>query len=679
MTDPSKAVFLSYASQDAEAAQRICEALRAAGIEVWFDQSELTGGDAWDHQIRQQIHDCALFVPIISANTQARPEGYFRLEWRLADQRTHLMGKSRAFLVPVCVDDTRDSDADVPDSFSAVQWTRLAGGETPPAFAERVRRLLSPSDGQPTAPGPPSAGRTATSPPAASTRAQSRRTALVLVLVALTVAVIGAGYLAVDKFVLSRRVAVGTPASVVAGAAAQRAIPEKSIAVLPFVDMSEKKDQEYFSDGLSEELIDLLAKGSDMRVPARTSSFYFKGKQATISEIATALGVANVLEGSVRKSGQTLRVTAQLIRAADGYHIWSESYDRELKDVFKVQDEIAAAVVAALKAKLFPTWKVGSARLTASAEAYSQYLIGRQGYIQGTLDSTRTAIAAFRQAITFDPRFAAAYAGLATAKAFVAMQLADGRAGDGEALRQALADAERAIALDPNLADGYSARGVIRLYQWEWVSAAADLLEAVTVDPHDSVARRRYSRLLADLGRLPEAIAGEQQATELDPLDGDAWYYLGTYLVSVGRLAEAKLAYRRVLEINAEAGGVRWDLANIAFLEGRTQAFLDYAKQEKDDALRLADVAIAEDALGHRTESQQALDELIARFGGKRPSYVVSVYARREDRDHAFQWIDRAYAIRDTNLESIKYDNDLANLRGDSRYKAMLHKMNLPE
>ncbi len=142
MSEPTKAVFLSYASQDAAAARRIAEALRAAGIEVWFDQSELRGGDAWDHKIRTQIRECALFLPVISANTQARLEGYFRLEWRLADRRTELMGKSKAFLLPVCVDDTRDVEADVPDSFLAVQWTRLPGGEADPVFCRRIAMLL---------------------------------------------------------------------------------------------------------------------------------------------------------------------------------------------------------------------------------------------------------------------------------------------------------------------------------------------------------------------------------------------------------------------------------------------------------------------------------------------------------------------------------------------------------
>src|SRR5712671_7467681 len=145
VTEPSHAVFLSYASQDAEAAQRICEALRAAGIEVFLDQSELRGGDAWDQKIRREIHDCALFIPVISANTTSRHEGYFRLEWDLADQRTHMMSRNRAFIVPVCIDDTADTGADVPESFLRVQWTRLRGGETPPEFVERIRRLLTPA------------------------------------------------------------------------------------------------------------------------------------------------------------------------------------------------------------------------------------------------------------------------------------------------------------------------------------------------------------------------------------------------------------------------------------------------------------------------------------------------------------------------------------------------------
>jgi hypothetical protein len=248
MRDSAKAIFLSYASQDAEAARRICDSLRAAGLEVWFDRSELRGGDAWDASIRNQIKECALFIPIISRNTEARAEGYFRLEWRLADQRTHLMAKSRAFLVPVCIDDTRDVEAEAPDSFSAVQWTRLPDGNAPLAFIERISRLLSPDERLPAIPG----RRPVAEPP-----------------------------------VMDLLPALST-------------IPQTSIAVLPFANLTNDAEKEYFSDGLAEELIHILTSVPGLKVPARTSSFAYKGRNTDIRQIAKDLGVATVLEGSVR-------------------------------------------------------------------------------------------------------------------------------------------------------------------------------------------------------------------------------------------------------------------------------------------------------------------------------------------------------------------------------------------
>src|SRR5579862_2083871 len=346
MTGPNNAVFLSYASEDAVAAQRICDALRAAGIEVWFDRSELRGGDAWDRQIRKQIHDCALFIAVISAHSNARNEGYFRREWRLAVDRTHDMADDSPFLLPVVIDATTEASARAPDQFRQVQWSQLPDGATPQSFVDRVLRLLAPTGAE--APGQARAAqRSATTTIHISKTPQSNlgsswRFAITLLVIA--AAVIAAGYFVIDRAVLARRVMVTDTAPPAVAAA-----PEKSIAVLPFLDMSEKHDQEYFSDGLSEELIDLLTKVPALRVPARTSSFSFKGKQATIADIAKALDVTHVLEGSVRKSGNTLRITVQLIRVDTGYHVWSETYDRKLDDIFQIQDEIAKSVVNGLK------------------------------------------------------------------------------------------------------------------------------------------------------------------------------------------------------------------------------------------------------------------------------------------------------------------------------------------
>ena len=335
MNTTSRAVFISYASQDAEAAGRICEALRAAGLEVWFDQSELRGGDAWDQQIRRQIHECALFVPVISATIQGRPE-IVRREWRLAVDRTHDMSERVAFLVPVVIDDTGDAQADVPDAFRAVQWSRLPSGPTP-AFVARISQLLSPSKSQAPAHARPSNGSVPFSERQGAIGAVSLRLRLVSLLIA-AVTVIGVGYLAADKFFLPKRTLQTSAPGGQPTAPAQGATSEKSIAVLPFIDISEKRDQGYFSDGLSEELIDLLGKVPGLHVPARASSFYFKGKQSTLPDIAKALNVTHVLEGSVRKSGDRLRITAELVHVADDTRVWSETFDRELDDIFKLPE-----------------------------------------------------------------------------------------------------------------------------------------------------------------------------------------------------------------------------------------------------------------------------------------------------------------------------------------------------
>jgi len=681
MTEPARAVFLSYASQDAQAARRIADTLRAAGVEVWFDQSELRGGDVWDEKIRHQIRDCALFLPIISFHTQERTEGYFRLEWRLADQRTHLMGRTRPFIVPVCVDDTPETDADVPDAFSAVQWTRLHNGDAGPAFVERVLRLLSPeaahAPGEVRSPAAPAVPPTGAAPRvSAPSPAAPRPTQRVPLLIA-AVAVIGVGYFAVDKLWLSKRFAEGAQTSsstIQAGTPPQGAIPEKSVAVLPFVDMSEKKDQEYFSDGLSEELIDLLAQVQDLRVPARTSSFAFKGKADDVPSIAQKLRVAHVLEGSVRKAGNTLRVTVQLNRADNGYHLWSRTYDRDLKDIFKVQDEIAAAVVEVLKAKLAPAQAVAPYR-SSNTEAYNQYLLGKRFHSRGNVDGWRRAIDAFHKAIALDPYYAAAYANLALSE----YVLADST-GDAAGQRQAMADAERAVTLAPQEADGYASRGVLRMtFLWDWSGAEADLEKALALDPASDKVQGNYATLLERLGRLPEAIAVGRRATEIDPLSAIAWSNLGLYLTFDRDYPAADEALRRCLEINPESSFGGHHVSILRLLEGNAAEALATARKIGIEFFRLTDVAMAEHSLGHPMESQRALDELIAKHASDGAYQVAEALAWRGEKDKAFEWLERAYQQRDGGLSEVKVDLLLDRLHDDPRFKALLKKMNLPE
>jgi adenylate cyclase len=686
LTEASRAVFLSYASQDAQAAQRICEALRSSGIEVWFDQSELRGGDAWDLKIRQQIRDCALFIPIISAHTTARPEGYFRLEWSIAEQRSHMIARNKAFIIPVCVDATPESVPDLPESFQRVQWTRLAAGATPAAFCQRIASLLG-ATSQPAAASSAQSRATPRSPSAAAatsaaTWAQFSRWVLLIGLLLLLAAAIALRpwRLLVAKPATTAVAEFGSNAGPAAPGAAARLVsegavssaPERSIAVLPFTDMSEKKDQEYFSDGLSEELIDLLTKVPDLRVPARTSSFYFKGQHATVADIAKALSVAYLLEGSVRKAGNTVRVTAQLIRADNGYHLWSQTYDRDLKDVFKVQDEIAGRVVEELKLTL-PSAATSSAARTENAAAHNLYLLGRKYEDQPTPESQKSAIESFNGAIALDPGYAAAYARLALCEA----SLAD-LTGDRKGLDRASAAAERAITLAPDSADGYQARAQVRsTFLWDWDGANADFAKALAIDPNNSDALYGFSTLLATQGRLPEALAAIDKAIGIDPLVARYYNLRARLLNYTGDTAAARAAYHQLLSISPEHPHANVDLALLDLRAGRAEQALADLQQPAAPGWRLYGSALVEHSLGHVQQAQQALDQFIATTAQFAAFQVGEIYAWRGQKDLAFQWLERAYSQHDGGLTEIKNDPLLASLHADPRYQAFMRKMNL--
>jgi TolB-like protein/Tfp pilus assembly protein PilF len=605
------AVFLSYAAQDAEAAQRICATLYEAGVEVWFDRSELRGGDVWDQKIRREILDCALFVPIISANTQARLEGYFRREWRLAASRTHDMADEKPFIVPVVIDGTNDQDARVPEQFRAVQWTSIPAGGTSAAFVERILDLLTPA------------------------------------------------------------------ATVQPVFAAQRSIPEKSIAVLPFADMSAQKDQEYFSDGLAEALIDMLTQVQDLRVPARTSSFSFKGKPDDIASIAQKLRVAHVLEGSVRKAGNTIRVTVHLIRTDDGYHLWSKTYERNIEDIFKVQDEIASIVVETLKARLFPARGVINPHRTSSLDAYEQYLLAKQFYNRNAVDGAHRAEAALQHALALDPGYASAYALLAI---IVSQGIVYGDAAGQASAERAATAAEKAVALAPSLGEAYSARSLVRsLLLWEWNGAKADLERAVQLDPRSEGTQRRYGLLLATLGRLPEAMSALQTATEIEPLDFHAWLELGWVQTAAGQLAAGRSALRRALELSPTSTTATMILSINQLVAGEPSEALKTNNKQQLVLWRVGVQAAIEHNLGQIEASQRKLEDLIGNYGRRAPSLIATVFASRGDVGKAFEWLERAYECRDAPLSTIQFHPWLAVLRSDPRYKALLRKMNFPE
>ncbi len=447
-----------------------------------------------------------------------------------------------------------------------------------------------------------------------------------------------------------------------------------SIAVLPFVDMSEQHDQEYFSDGLSEELIDMLTKVPGLRVPARTSSFYFRDKQTKLSEIAKELKVTHVLEGSVRKAGDKLRITAQLIRADTGYHVWSETYDRTLDDIFKVQDEIASAVVSTLKLKLAAGQTVTAAHGTTNSEAYNAYLQGRHLYSESVESGYQQAIEAYQKAVSLDPRYADAYAELAMAEYYMG-----DNSGDLALEKSAEEAAQHAIDIDPNRAGGYSVRGYLTFnMRYDWVAAEADFERALALDPTDSRAFRRYASMLNQVGRTQEAAALLQKSIEQDPLDAGTWTGLADALAASRNYPAAYEAVHRALTIRPRDSSASFQLGCLRLVGGRGEDALATFQSNSFAIFRDTGVALAEHTLGNAEASQQALDKLIATAAADAAYQIVEVYAWRGDKDKAFEWLERAYRQHDGGLTAIKTDLLLASLRSDPRYVAMLQKLNLP-
>jgi TolB-like protein/Tfp pilus assembly protein PilF len=672
VTDPGRAVFLSYASQDTEAAQRLCNALRAAGIEVWFDQSELRAGDAWDALIRQQIKGCYLFVPIISASTQSREEGYFRREWNLAVARTLDMAEDRAFLLPVVIDGTSDSEARVPVKFREVQWTHLTGGATVDAFVEHVHRLLAP-EAIMAAKTASFRERSTLSASAVTRRTPARSPNMsarsVLAWVAGGILIIATGYFIANKAFVSKRT-IPTPAP------AAPAIPDKSVAVLPFLDMSEKKDQEYFSDGLSEELINQLGRAPDLKVIARTSSFQFKGKNEDTHSIGQRLGVANLLEGSVRKSGNKLRIAVQLVRADTGYHVWSETYDRKADDVFKIQDEIAAAVLQALKGTLLEG-SAYTATGTPNMEAYALYLQGHAIYQRANTQSDYdTAIDFFRRALKADPNYARAWAALSSAITVAA---------DNEFLplnsakQDARQAAERALALDPGLADTHiaMARYLITM-ELDVAGAQHELRRALELEPNGSGALSWAGKLASWRGQFDQATALIQRSISSDPLDPTRFRDLASNYYYAGEYVDALNAFHKALTFLEDSKEHCFQGA-ILLAKGDASAALKEIDREGDEKLRFACTAraLALDALGRNTEAGAWLTDMIKNHADDGAYAIALFYASRGKVDEAFSWFDRAYRERDSAILNMKVDPLLKNVQTDLRFAALLKKLGL--
>jgi len=682
---PTGAVFLSYASQDAEAAQKICEALRAAGIEVWFDQSELRGGDVWDQKIRRQIHDCALFVPIISANTASRQEGYFRLEWDLADQRTHMIARDRAFIVPVCLDATPGAGTDVPESFHRVQWTRLPAGETPPAFAERVRRLLSPArDPAPTA--HPAASSVSDAIPTA--RRPFRGSSWSKPALWVTVAVVFAAlaYFVADKFWISKHVTASptvtasTPATAAPTNAPAFSPPPHSIAVLPFVNLSGDARQDYFSDGLSEELLNSLARINELQVAARTSSFYFKGEHADLSTIAHKLNVASVLEGSVRRSGHTIRITAQLNNALTGFHLWSQTYDRDLRDVLAIQTEIANAVASALKVTLLGdiTAKVELGG-TRNPAAFDAYLRATKAHLSA-FDRTgeQAAINEFSEAIRLDPSYALAYAGRSIALEVFAWQYATGSTVR-DSFERVRVDADKAVALAPDLAEGHLAMAFsFESGELNFAHAREEYERALALAPNSERILRNYGHFDVLMGQTGSGLAALRRAVALDSLNPRTYEWLGHGLLYSRHYDEAQATYSKVIALdpdNASSYGYR-GIAHYALGNFKTASSI--CEEKAGNTMSRVCLAVTYDKLGRHSDATAILAKIRAAMGDAAAYQCAEIYAQWGKPVAALEWLDTASRLRSPWLVWLKTDPLLDPLRKEPRFQAIERELKFP-
>lgn len=655
------AVFLSYASEDAPAAQRMGAALRAAGIEVWLDQSELRGGDAWDATIRRQIRQCALFVPLISASTRARPEGYFRLEWKLAVDRSHLFAAESAFLLPVVIDATREAEALVPDRFREVQWTHCPAGAVSPDFIERISRLLAPAHREGERGGhPPSRGGEASAMPA---RRPRRRP--VLAAAALAVVVVAGAFAAFALF--------------------HRSTPIGLVAVLPFENASGDPANEFLSDGIAENLINRLSGLKGLHVIARTSAFAFKGQNLAPTEIGRKLGVDALVVGSLSERGSNMTITAELVQVRDATQLWGERYTRRAEDMLQVEGEIATTIARTVRRQLSGEESVRLARSeTSDPEAYRLYLKGRE-FLSGTQQEMDKSIDCFQQAIARAPDYAMAHAGLADAYTVQAFLRASGRA---EAAGKARAAVTRALELDPDLGEAHTALALVHeLFEWDWNSAEVEFRRGVELSRGSEAVHEAFGAFLNAMGRLDAGLAESREAARLDPLSVYPVHDMAINAMIRGDFDAAAAGFRRTLDINPDWVWGYIKLARTLAMQKRCkEAFVHAETAERRIAGGAAPVSrswlgITYALCGDTARARQKLSELHALEAKQYvdPATFADILSALGDMDGALPWYEKAVQDRSPNMVYAKIAGRMVPQLGrNPRFQAIITRMGFP-
>ncbi|NNM19681.1 MAG: hypothetical protein HKO55_00215 [Gammaproteobacteria bacterium] len=487
--------------------------------------------------------------------------------------------------------------------------------------------------------------------------------------------VIALGLFAFDRFTGDAAAPTTSSAEQTATDSATQAavVDENSVAVLPLVDMSPAGDQEYFTDGLTENLLNALAQVREIKVAGRTSSFAFKGKNEDLRSIGEQLNVGNILEGSVQKAGERIRITTQLVATKDGFHLWSETFDRELTDIFAIQDEIATAVVKALRKNILGEGTPNTG-YSGNFEAYNAYLLGQSFMSRKSVQDWDKAIVEYERAISIDPEMALAWAGLSQAIAYkTGFGFDETFAAGYERARHA---AQQALQLDPQLPEALLALAHIQTsHDWDWAGTEASLRRALSLRPGDPELRSEMASLMAIRGDRAGWLQQNTKALSVDPLNVSLQVDVAWGLVANGQLDEALAATRKLHQVHPQRGSLGLLLAIVHRERGEYAQGLDAADTETFDFLKLTMQAILQYDLGNTTAAQEYLHELTAEYGDDVAYQAAAIYTAWGDLDNAFAWLDRGYAIRDPGLVYIQAHTTFDPLHSDPRYDAFLKKM----
>jgi len=459
-------------------------------------------------------------------------------------------------------------------------------------------------------------------------------------------------------------------------------VSKNSIAVLPFDDMSQKMDQEYFCEGLAEEIITSLSHIEDLYVVARTSAFAFKGKQIDIREIGKILNVNYILEGSIRKAGSHLRISAQLIQVSDGFHVWSEKYDRELEDIFDIQDDISLAIVDKLKVKLFSEEKKNILKHhTDNQEVYNLLLRGQYFLNKGSNEGIKTSIGYFKQAIELSPDNASVLARFALANLILCFYHSE---SPDRFLPDAQNAALRALQLDPYLAEAHTAVGFLKMvYEWDWDGAEQSLKRALKLNPNNSTVHSIYAGFWVVSGQLDKAIEENEISLKFDPLSIIRQLNQGVCLLESGKYQQARKIFQQIIELESQSAYGLWFLGQVDILENNLEQGLVHIEKalilSSENPIILSGLGCAYAAAGQEKKAREIISDLLGRLKKEyiRPSLIAKIFIAIDDKENAFKWLEKAYMEHDVSLPFTLRDESIKKIRDDHRYQELLHKIGL--